>query len=356
MIVPMLRKLIRPKKRIGYIGWVGHQNLGDEALFAAFQKTFPQFDIAAIPFNLIQKMTMWKKVTSISQYAAVALGGGTLVAEGYLNLFRNAQKFANYSFLFGTGVENDSFWRKFNRIWELADWKTTLKETDYIGVRGPYSQALLKKIGIYAEILGDLALVLSYEKFLSKKKNKHILVNLGTSRNYVFGNESEIFDICHRLINKLTKDNWKITLVFVWPNDEEVVTNLYNKIAGHKHNNIFIHKEVPSFKEYFTLTEKVDLVLGFKLHAVVLAHCTGTPAIMLGYREKCFDYMDSMGLHRFCNRTDHLEAEILYDQINEVYENQQHHQDHLSYWTNYYKQKILSKGREISDEIFKKYY
>lgn len=342
---------MRPKNRIGYIGWVGHHNLGDEALFSAFVKAFSEFAVEIIPSQRIKKLSWWRKLILKSRYPAIALGGGTLVFAEYVDVFRNAQKLANYTFLFGTGVEDAVFWKKFNRKWELKDWQTVLNKTNYIGVRGPHSQAMLKEIGVNSEILGDLALIWSYEKFLSKKKNKHILLNLGTSYNHVFGNEYDIFNTNYNLATELIKNNWKITIVSVWPEDNEVVMKFYEKIASLDRNNIYIITQLPSLENYFSIAEQVDIAIGFKLHSVVLAHCVGTPALMMAYRQKCIDYMASMDLSSFCHRTDQLDANILFNQITELYGQLKQQQEHLVYWTNYYKSKIIAKAKEISKEL-----
>jgi len=56
---------------------------------------------------------------------------------------------------------------------------------------------------------------------------------------------------------------------------------------------------------------RCSVFLGMKLHATILALCSHVPSIMLEYRPKCRDFMASVGLERYCIRTDELESQNL---------------------------------------------
>jgi exopolysaccharide biosynthesis predicted pyruvyltransferase EpsI len=62
------------KKRIGYIGWLGKTNLGDEAMYLAFKKMFSKFNI--LPFKNNRNAMMFKKISKKNLYNTVFLGGG----------------------------------------------------------------------------------------------------------------------------------------------------------------------------------------------------------------------------------------------------------------------------------------
>ena len=46
------------------------------------------------------------------------------------------------------------------------------------------------------------------------------------------------------------------------------------------------------------------LFVGIKLHAVALAMCANVPALMVEYRPKCLEFMNTMGMGRFVVRSD----------------------------------------------------
>jgi polysaccharide pyruvyl transferase WcaK-like protein len=54
-----------------------------------------------------------------------------------------------------------------------------------------------------------------------------------------------------------------------------------------------------------------------KLHATVLATCALTPSIMLEYRPKCRDYMESIGQGRFTFKTSDFRAGELWEIVEE---------------------------------------
>ncbi len=102
---------------------------------------------------------------------------------------------------------------------------------------------------------------------------------------------------------------------------------------------------------YFSLAEQVDVVLAFKLHAVVLAHCVGSPTISLGYREKCFDYMESMDLSKYCHRTDQIDCDLILEQIYDLLKNSKSHQAHLHRSTEEYRERLIRAAKEITNDI-----
>src|SRR4030042_2972317 len=72
----IIHSLAKRKEKIAYIGWVGHDNLGDEILLEAHKKLFSEYEIIPVMnskmISLIEKM-------HIFPYKAVFLGGGTLI-------------------------------------------------------------------------------------------------------------------------------------------------------------------------------------------------------------------------------------------------------------------------------------
>src|SRR5689334_15436274 len=75
------------KKTINYIGWLGHNNLGDEALFAANQQIFNKF-------RLINKHQLYDSPVSL-------FGGGTVLPEWAYDVQIN-----RYNYAFGVGVKD----------------------------------------------------------------------------------------------------------------------------------------------------------------------------------------------------------------------------------------------------------
>ena len=64
----------------------------------------------------------------------------------------------------------------------------------------------------------------------------------------------------------------------------------------------------------------IDLFIGTKLHSVVCAFCTDTPAIMIGYQPKCYDFMKTMGFERYFIRSDRVTSAAVIELVGELQE------------------------------------
>ncbi|HEY9667968.1 MAG TPA: hypothetical protein V6C91_14245, partial [Coleofasciculaceae cyanobacterium] len=105
----------------GYIGWLGHQNFGDEVLYVAFKKLFAELQIllytdckTLAPHRSIDPIELicYRKFIKRQRfYDFVFLGGGTLInRQLYLDWFKHALERGLQGIVFGTGVCDPSFW------------------------------------------------------------------------------------------------------------------------------------------------------------------------------------------------------------------------------------------------------
>jgi hypothetical protein len=333
------------KKRIGYLGWLGHKNLGDDVLFEAFEKIFqPLFSM--VPYS--QRISTMEEKLGIKLFDTACLGGGTLIFTAFLTNFKKMVDNCKYSFILGSGVIDSYCGKLMDVHWNPIDWREVLSKVNFIGVRGPLSQDLLANIGINSSIVGDTALLFSKDSFLPKKRNKHIMINIGTSFKYGFGNKQSIINNVIEISKVLLKDNWSISLVYVAPEDRDPTLHLYRSLGNHRVQLIDSHLGLDS---YLKLASEVDILLGMKLHSVILAHCVGTPSIIMGYQPKCLDYMESFKLSQYCHMTNNLSAKTITNQIYEIYENIELHQRTINYWTRFYKNSLEISATKIINEI-----
>ena len=81
--INILKSAWSTKQKGAYIGWVGHNNLGDEILHQAHLKLFSHFDILSYESNsLIEKSLM---LINKNVYDFGILGGGTLINTWIIN-------------------------------------------------------------------------------------------------------------------------------------------------------------------------------------------------------------------------------------------------------------------------------
>jgi len=83
------------KRAITYVGWVGHYNIGDEALYLVNTKLFNQYLL--VP-------SLKEKCSNISLF-----GGGTLFPYYAQIIHPN-----KYNYAIGVGVKNPTFWGPFD--------------------------------------------------------------------------------------------------------------------------------------------------------------------------------------------------------------------------------------------------
>jgi polysaccharide pyruvyl transferase WcaK-like protein len=284
------------KKIINYIGWVGHNNIGDEALFEANKKIFSNY-----------KLEVYKK----KFYSGVSLfGGGTIIPEWVKSTPKN-----KYNYAFGVGVRDPDFWGQFpQRLIKL------LKRFNfnYMGVRGNVSKKILKKWGISSEIIGDPVLSLVPKKY-KKKKTRIIAINIGISKEKTWDGNNHNFIVSEmvKVIKYLDNHNFKVFIIPFWTEDVECCKELSEK------TNAVFFNEWSDVDKSLNLISNCDVLIGEKLHSIVFSAACYVPFISLAYRPKCYDFADSVEFGEYVLKTNEITSKkiiSLFKKINNNYD------------------------------------
>ena len=83
-----------------------------------------------------------------------------------------------------------------------------------------------------------------------------------------------------------------------FPHDVETSIDIYNRMV-HKENVKVIDKNL-SPMEILQLTTDLDIVIGTRLHSLILATNTQTPIIAVSYHTKVNDFMSLAQLSEYC--------------------------------------------------------
>lgn len=285
-----------PKNPVGanisgrYIGWTGHDNLGDEALLQAIQTAMPWTDLklSGHPANLL------------------ILGGGTLINRpGYLQMLNEYNSPRLERAVFGTGVSNPEFWGKDT---DRAHWASYLKSCAYVGLRGPHSVQTLGAWGFDgdAEVVGDPALLFERPAAAVRQQGSVVLSPVWTRDNLWGKSDQAVFDQMSRWVNQWLSEGREVTLLACSPDDDRPILNIMQQAPTT--NLRYVAGYLDTQLALLALAQ-AEVVVGERLHACVLAAAVDTPFVGLEYRPKLRDFAASLGVERLLMRTDALDHE-----------------------------------------------
>ena len=271
------------KKRITYIGWLEGENLGDEALYLANKILFRDHEL--VP-DFKRHGQQYSKIT--------VLGGGTLIP--FVSYWVRPNR---YNYAFGVGVEPEAFWPEFSPK-EAID-RVEKFNFRLIGVRGKMSYEALERWGLSSEVIGDPALLLEPTANI-KRKDDLVLVNLASIKR-IWGQEPErVHREMIELCKNLKTDGFDVFLLPFCIED----LPLNKRIADESGVEIFnARKDIQATLDFIASSQ---VVIGERLHSNIFSACAATPFIMIAYRPKCFDFVDTVGLSKYVLRTDEMSS------------------------------------------------
>ncbi|AUX10536.1 hypothetical protein AArcSl_2925 [Halalkaliarchaeum desulfuricum] len=325
--------------KVGYAGWIGHNNIGDEALLAANRRLFS--DIEFIDFRY------W------NGYDSLFLGGGTILPQFLVGGEPEVGRSNHFTAAIGVGIRDSDFWNQqlapidirylagriglsgvirnkyIEYLLEPAEYLSSNilatgyyfsdedyraigeYEFDHLGVRGPLSQEILSKYDIDCELVGDTALVLEPSS-TEIQREKKIAVCLQHDKLKWARNE----DYLHHVVEFLSELSSEYRIVFLPFQKEDISMHidLSNNLDSAEFKNYCSPMDVQGAINEIASCE---YMIGEKLHANILSACSYTPFISLEYRPKCLDFAASVGMTDYNIRIDKLTK----DKLKIIYEN-----------------------------------
>lgn len=288
------RLLASPRRSGRYVGVLGIENLGDEAVYSAIRGYFQP--VPMLWCSLPVRPRWLNRLVTCRRQDLLVLGGGTLIGGGTrdgnpcLDAFEEYWGNARYRLVFTTGVSSVDFERDDPALARrLSRWKRLLGQADFVGVRGPDSQASVERWGIKAEVIGDAACHFVRDEDFWAPRNKLLGINVGRSgRDY-----PELEEAAAAFLRRRIDEGWHVEFFVVWPPDLESTlrTARLARIA-----DPVIHKHYFSAEAYQQAVRRVVALIAIKLHAGILSLVAGVPTILLDYNPKCRDFMRSVNL------------------------------------------------------------
>lgn len=288
---------LRSAPRFVYIGGDGVGNLGDDTMAEAARRVLAPAQLLPLAAEERERRLRRLGLSGPAFFHGAILGGGTLVNPLWHRPVLQALADGLPLWTLGTGVGSCGFAQPEGIAFE--DWQPQLRRFRALGVRGPRSQARLRELGLdAAEVLGDLALALTPETRPKEVAPTRFLLNVAgdpgdpeTARGLAALEEAA---------RSLVERSWQPVAVALHWDDEAPLKLLLGRLgrAGNP-----VHR--PTTPEaFFALAAPCSLSLSVRLHGAVLGCCLGIPPLLLAYREKGLDFLESMDLGSWALRPD----------------------------------------------------
>ena len=287
--------------QIGYIGAHGYQNLGDDAMFEAAQKLFSGDTLVTLHEPWHERRLAPLGLAGNRYCRTAVLGGGTLINPFAAHRVRDCLRMGLSLSTLGTGVGSCGF-RQSHRV-NIDEWKPLLADFQKLGVRGPRSKEALEAIGLSnVEIIGDLALSLARDECSPLSDPPSFGINLACPDKSVpeeavhWGPEYSRLQELEHILKEFVRAGWRPVPVAMNASDLIPLKELMERITSEQ----FPIPVAGTAEAFYHLTSSCSFVIAGRLHAAILACCMGVPTLMLGYRDKCLDFMESMQLTEWC--------------------------------------------------------
>lgn len=295
-----------------YIGWVGHRNIGDEALFAAFRDHLFRRAFV-LPYYDLSPLSVYG---SFKRSRSVVLGGGTLINDdNYLVPLERGQGSGLRSYVFGTGVGDLSYWSAYDQPWRGNEdrWVRALKKASYVGVRGPRSLAWARHHGIdKAELVGDPALMLDVPPPpVPSAPRVCVGLNLG-SHDPVQGGDAALRSAVLEMVDLALSSKCRVRYLAMSPIDQAIGEELRKVFTS---DDFELQEFSDDVDTLMSSLVGCDYVVAQRLHVTVLACSAGIPNLSLSYQPKCLDFLESIGREDLAVQTQDISAAILIDRF-----------------------------------------
>jgi hypothetical protein len=249
-------------EEIVYIGWIGHANLGDEALYFVSQETFK-------PYRLIK--------SHFSQHSGISLfGGGTVLPEWAAFILPNT-----YNYAYGVSASN---FPSIKHVPTFVLDRMRRFPFRLLGVRDYASKRILQEWGIKSEVIGDPCLSLNAPHSARKEEGK-IGINVVDPGKFAETAEPELAQICE----ELRRQSFRPILIPFCKEDISMISWISKKY------DIEVFKEWRDIAKVLLFMSSCQVIIGQRLHSLILGAATYTPFISLEYSLKCRAFSETLG-------------------------------------------------------------
>ena len=302
-------------KRLLLSGYYGYGNAGDEAVLAGLVAGFRaaaadgEIELTALSGQPAETRTL-HGIGASHRYRPAALlpaiarcdlflsGGGSLLqdvssAHGifyYLGVVRLAQMLGKRTMFLAQGLGPLTLARSRRLVASVAN------RLSAITVRDPASALLLAEIGVTrpsVEVTADPALLLSRSPFPGRDTRD---ASFGISLRPWMGHDNigvQAAAACERGISGL-----RPLLFSMQPGSDGPVMEQFARkwpLTSGRENNLVFHSLKEGFDPLLSAIAGCEMMVGMRLHALILAAAAGVPSVALSYDPKVSAFMQGSG-------------------------------------------------------------
>lgn len=319
-------------------GYFGFNNAGDEAILYAMLKTLkkiePELEITVLTHAPEKTLKQYGEagIKAVSRWSILDVfralwhcdlllsGGGSLFQDVtsnnsplyYLGVIFLAKLFDKPVMIYAQGI--GPLKKKRNR--RLVSW--LFNWVNKITVRDQESKEDLIRMGIQQEIIVTADAVLGInKKEVEEEAGREILERYGIQRE----DGEKFLGVCLRswgkneyllplveALNQMLEKGWKLVFVpMQFPGDIPVAREALRLLNNHQG---VILKEGYTSEELFSLIKNFDLIVGMRLHSLIMSAVAGVPMVGLSYDHKVDRFLRQAGQEALLS-VDHLNPQNL---------------------------------------------
>lgn len=336
--------------RIVLSGYYGFDNIGDEAVLYSIvnllKKEIPNVQITVLSNNPektkstygVESVNRWDLkaiIKAIKQSDLLVSGGGSLLQDVtssktvpyYLAIVKIAQLLKKKVVFYSQGIG------PVNKGFSRFLIKHIVNKVDGIFVREPASKALLEEIGIKKEIHVAIDPVIGIEC----KNNKQVVsgksVGVYLRPWHDKAHDEKLLQGLSEGLKLLAQNGYKLYLIPMhYDQDREIAFEIEKVLTTGKDciskEAVVVVDKMLSIEEVLNYTNSFDMVIGMRLHSLIMAAATKVPMIGLSYDPKVTAFMKEMGIP-YCVDTNRVSEEQFKNMVKELMDKQEEQKAYL---------------------------
>lgn len=364
-------------KKVVLSGYYGFNNAGDEAvlygIINSLRKLDGKIDITVLSNNPEQTMKLynvhavnrWKIneiLKAVQNSHLLISGGGSLLQDVtsknsilyYLGVIFAAKILKKPVLVYSQGIGPVNIKR--NRILtaRLLNW------ADSITVRDTNSQKDLEHMGVKKEIVVSADPVLGFfADDVKIEKGRELLerVDVNINKGKILGisvrpwktAETNFINIAEAC-DDLAAQGWQIVFIPMhFPDDIQAS----REVIKHMKEKAFLLKENYTPSEALSIYKAVDMVVGMRLHSLIMAAVVEKPLVAISYDPKVNRFMSLIGVEKVLD-IDHLKSQEILDLVQNTWENRSGFLENLKNTLSILREKALLPAKNAIDLLGKR--